>query len=66
MALLMTMENEIPLPEVEELQEPKPRNQWHEQLLTQANQPPVNQKHWPTEPCRAYERDSYDWPANAI
>jgi len=61
MALLMTMNNEIPLPEVEELHSPKPRNQWHEQLLIQAGQPPVSHKHWPTqsqarvEPCRGYE-----------
>ena len=64
MALLMTM-NEIPLPEVEEIST-EPRNQWHEQLLVQANQPPVSHKRWPTEPCRAYECDSYDWPVNAI
>jgi len=66
MALLMTMENNIPLPEVEELQEPKPRNQFHAQILAQANEPPVSHKHWPTqsrpvEPCRGY-----DWPGNTI
>lgn len=65
MALLMTM-NEIPLPEVEEIED-KPLSQWHLQLLEQANQPPVSHKHWPTqsqarvEPCRGY-----DWPGNAI
>jgi hypothetical protein len=64
MALLKTM-NDLPLPEVEEI-ETEPRNQWHQRLLEQANQPPVSNKHWPTEPCRAYERDSYDWPSNAI
>lgn len=66
MALLMTMENNIPLPEVEELQEPKPRNQWHAQLLEQAGQPPIDHKFWhtqsrPVEPCRGY-----DWPESAI
>lgn len=66
MALLMTMENDIPLPEVEELEQPKPRNQFHAQILAQANQPPVSQKNWetqsrPVEPCRGYE-----WPGNAI
>lgn len=66
MALLMTMNNEIPLPEVEEI-EAEPRNQWHEQLLVQAGQPPVSHKHWPTqsqaivEPCRGY-----DWPDNEV
>jgi len=67
MALLMTMENNIPLPEVEELHSPKPRNQWHEQLLVQANQPPLSHQLWPTksqarvEPCRGY-----DWPDNEV
>jgi len=69
MALLMTMENNIPLPEVEELQEPKPRNQWHQQILAQANQSPVAHKFWdtqsrPVEQCRGYEPIGY--PDNAI
>jgi hypothetical protein len=68
MALLKTMSQpkDLPLPEVEELQEPKPRNQFHAQILDQANQPPVAHKFWetqsrPVEPCRGY-----DWPDNAI
>jgi hypothetical protein len=55
-----------PLPEVEHLENPKPVNQWHAQILAQANQAPVAQKFWETqsrlvEPCRGY-----DWPDNAI
>jgi hypothetical protein len=61
MALLMTM-NELPLPEVEELEQPKLINQFHKQILSQANQAPVAHKFWgtqsrPVEPCRGY-----DWP----
>jgi len=65
MALLMTMNDDLPpLPEVEELESPKPRNQWHQQILAQANEPPVSHKHWPTqsqaivEPRRGYDFDS--------
>ncbi len=55
-----------PLPEVEELQEPKPRNQFHEQMLKQANEPAKSQRLWteqskPIEPCRGY-----DCPDNTI
>jgi hypothetical protein len=55
MALQLTMSQPI---------EPKPRNQWHAQLLAQANQMPTSEKLWnqPVEPCRGYE---YDWPENA-
>lgn len=49
MALLMTMENDIPLPEVEELHSPKPRNQWHQKILAQANQSPIAHKFWDTQ-----------------
>jgi hypothetical protein len=65
-ALLMTMNNEITLPEAEELEPPKPRNQFHAQILAQANQAPIAHKFWetqsrPVEPCRGYY-----WPDNAI
>jgi len=59
--------NNLPLPEVEHLENPKPVNQFHAQILAQANEPPVSQKHWPTqsqarvEPCRGY-----DWPSNEV
>jgi len=58
--------NNLPLPEVEHLENPKPVNQFHAQILEQANSPATH-KHWPTqsqarvEPCRGY-----DWPGNAI
>jgi len=41
------------------------RNQFHAQLLNAANEGGKD-KHWPTEPCRSYEIESYDWPSNAI
>ena len=61
MALLMTM-NDLPLPEVEEI-ETGPRNQWHRDLLRQANENPVSHRNWETqaqaksEPCHGYEFD---------
>lgn len=68
MALLITMSQpkDLPMPEVDELESPKPRNQWHQQILAQANQAPVAPKFWdtqsrPVEPCRGY-----DWPENEI
>lgn len=66
-ALLMTMNNEIPLPEVEHLENPKPVNQFHAQMLRKTDQPPVSHRNWQAqsqaivEPCRGY-----DWPDNAI
>jgi len=54
--------NNLPLPEVEEIEQP--RNQWHAQLIKQANSMPVSQKLWPTAPDK--QSQVYDWPENAI
>lgn len=67
MALLMTMNDDradLKMPEVEHLENPKPVNQFHEQILAQANEPPVSQKHWPTQPVEPFR--GYEWPDNAI
>lgn len=53
----------LPLPEVEEISE-QPINQWHAQLLAQADNPPISHRNWesqskPVSPCRLY-----DWPEN--
>lgn len=53
----------LPVPDMEKIEEGF-RNQWHRQLLEQAEKQPATEKHWPTQPveqCRGY-----DWPDNAI
>ena len=56
------MLNDLPLPDVEEIEQPL--NQWHAQLMRQANSMPVSQKMWPTAPEQ--QKQVYDWPENAI
>lgn len=48
-AIDITMSQPIPLPEVEEIQEPVFRNQWALQISAQANSKAVD-KLWPQEP----------------
>jgi hypothetical protein len=54
--------NDLPLPEVEWID--MPINQWHAQLLKQANLEPVSQKVWPTSPEK--QKQVYEWPEKAI
>jgi len=69
MALLMTMNN-LPLPEVEHLENPKPINQFHAKILRETDESPATHRNWQTqsqarvEPCRGYEPIGY--PDNAI
>jgi len=52
-----------------------PRNQWHEQLLSQAEDEPISQQKWPVASKPKYEHKKakakstpviYDWPENEV
>jgi hypothetical protein len=53
----------------------QPRNQWHEQLLAQAEDEPISQQKWPVASKPKYEQQNakaksapviYDWPENEV
>ncbi len=40
------------------MSEPKPRNQWHRQVLDQTNQIPTSEKIWPQKPDKGHRNIS--------